>query len=160
MLALALDVAKARSIENISSGRSKEKLDRLMEAHRVGALGELAVSVFFGLPWEGKYYEGDAWKERGNDVEGLEVRATFRYNGNLVMKEDDVSRFPETPYIFCKLSKVSGGILAKFAGWIYAKEAPDLWEEASGGYENFYIVRTHRLHKMKDLPLNKNKEAI
>ena len=114
-------------------------------------LGELAVARFFGLPWEGMYYEGASWDERGNDVKGLEVRATFRYDGGLVIKPDDVQRFPRVPYVLVILQRVSGknrGIGADLRGWCYGEEGPNLgrWLD-----EGFWVIRRQRLRRMEDL---------
>jgi hypothetical protein len=76
-----------------------------------GCLAELAAGIALGLRWT----ETEGLDKAGGDVGGLQIRATDRYNGSLIMQrgDGDAERFVlivhKIPYF-------------KLCGWIYGRE--------------------------------------
>lgn len=151
-LELVKTVTDLRITENLRR-KTNESEERLRQAHWPGALGELAVSLFYDIEWEGVYYEGKTWRNRGNDVKGKEIKASFRYD-NLCLEANDPKMFPEIPFIFVKLYKLPGSIKANLRGWIYGKEAPKLGtiKHNSKTGKAFYLVHHSKFRRMNELP--------
>lgn len=154
---LAHKAAELRIAENLERGVSESE-EKLRQTHWPGVLSEFAVALFYNKEWEGVYYEGETWKERGNDVKGLEIKSSFRYD-NLCLEMCDPELFPDVPFVFVKLSKLPlpGSIGAELKGWIYGKEAPQLGTVKHNNRTGkpFYLVHNSKFRSMEDLPNNK-----
>lgn len=151
---LARKAAEMRIAENLER-KANESEERLRQAHWPGALSEFAVALFYDKEWEGVYYEGETWKNRGNDVKGLEIKSSFRFD-NLCLEMSDPKMFPDVPFVFVKLTKLPnpGSIGANLKGWIYGREAPELGSIKYNGRTGkpFYLVHYSKFRKMEDLP--------
>lgn len=91
-IALAIQVSKDRNQVHVDVGRKSVGFMPEEIAHANGCFGELAISKFFGLPWDGKFFENEQWKKwrvNGHDVSGLEVRASPQPTYTLRCEEDD-----------------------------------------------------------------------
>lgn len=94
----------------------------------LGSLAEQAVASALGLPWDGKFKpiaEWDVWRREGHDVSGLEVKATKRFNGSLILHE--TSR-PELPAV---LAVVDSSSVVNLVGWCFTHEGKQAkhWRE-------------------------------
>lgn len=152
---LAQTVAQMRTEENLRRPNCSESKENLMQSHWPGALSELAISLYYDLEWEGVYYEGKDWRNRGNDVKGLEIKSSFRYD-NLTLDMADPELFPDTPFIFVKLSKLPnpGSYGATLKGWIYGREALEHGEIRRNYRKNkdYYLIHHSYFRDMDDLP--------
>jgi len=93
-----------------------------------GALGELAVSLAFGLPWDGRFKpmsEWAQWRVEGHDVSGLEVKTTKRPDGSLILHK---TSNPEQPFVLAILESAS---TIRLVGWTWGHEGQqeDFWRE-------------------------------
>jgi hypothetical protein len=83
-----------------------------------GALAEMAVSVAFNLPWDGKFLpveKWDLWRREGHDVSGLEVKSTKHMHGRLILHE---TTKPDLPAV---LVVVENSAHFELVGWCYAR---------------------------------------
>jgi hypothetical protein len=93
----AIRVGRARHAEHERAGRRDTKVDRRRgeRVHIQGALAEQSVAVALALEWDGKFKRLDEWKEwrkHGGDVGGgLEVKATDRTDGSLLLQKHNES---------------------------------------------------------------------
>jgi hypothetical protein len=93
-----------------------------------GALGELAVSLAFGLVWDGRFKpmsEWAQWRVEGHDVSGLEVKTTKLPEGSLIMHR---ASNPEQPFVLAILESASS---VRLVGWAWGHEGQqeDFWRE-------------------------------
>jgi len=143
-------IAKMRTDENLDRGAVTS-----LRNHIDGCYGEYAVSKCFGLPWEGIYYEDETWENRGNDVKGIEVKASFKYDNGINLDPKDPGLFPDTPFVFVRLTKMGNKIGATLMGWIWGHEAN---EDEKGTRltsrigKEFLMVRKKHFYEMDDLP--------
>ena len=132
------EVAKAERIAglrcrmNEKARRGGTALDSALEAHRIGAVGELAVANALELPWDGAYRcEADwqAWRQVGHDVAGLEVRSTPVPNGSLVLRRNDPADAIFVLAILRDAPPIRGATMVRLAGWAICGEVrtPSRW---------------------------------
>jgi len=96
------------------------------DAHRAGALGELAFGKWAGL--EPRFFEEDAQHEA--DFPLLEIRATFRPDGNLAVWKTDIEKAPLMVLAVIREHSEEGAIVRLMGwadseqAWNYSKPAP------------------------------------
>lgn len=84
-----------------------------------GALGEKAVSVAFGIPWDGHFKplpEWDIWRRAGHDVSGIEVKSIHIRGRSLILHEHSK---PELPAV---LVSIESRDLATLLGWCFTRD--------------------------------------
>lgn len=150
-VAYCREIADMRTNERQSSGAPSNLMH-----HTIGCYGEYAVAKYYRLPWEGRYYEGKSWKNRGNDVKGLEVKASFNYD-NLSLECHDPDMFPHIPFIFVKLTSVGDTIIATLKGWIYGRDAKKYGiNKTSRSNKPFILIHRRHFYTMDSLPTCKS----
>jgi hypothetical protein len=88
------------------------------DADLAGALGELAFGKWAGL--EPRFFEEDAQHEP--DFPLIEVRATFRVDGNLAVWESDIGKAPLM--VLARIREVSeDGAIIRLEGWADSEQA-------------------------------------
>lgn len=148
-IAEANAVAKGRHGVNRGVGRHDHKvMSNGMDADIQGCLGEMVVSKYLGLPWDGKLKTNEEWLEWrnvGHDVSGLEVRFTKHEKGRLIVHPKDKDRS-----IFVLVVQSYAGAF-DIVGWCFGFEAKktEYWEDVGRGRPCFYMPR----HKMRDVSL-------
>jgi hypothetical protein len=86
-----------------------------LDDHVCGCLGELAVAKQYNRFWSGTVGE-----IRAKDVGTLQVRATYRLNGCLILHQEDAD---EDPFFFVVV--MGGGAACDLKGWIIGREGKD-----------------------------------
>jgi len=103
-----------------------------------GACAELAVSIGFGLPWDGSFIpmsKWDLWRKNGHDVSGLEIRSTKHPSGRLILHKNSKDTLP---FI---LVLTHNRPTYQLVGWCYAKEGKKeaFWQDVGHGRPCFYV---------------------
>lgn len=148
MIRIFIDEQEIAYCDRIGLMRYRENVQRgqpsNIEKHQEGCYAEYVVSKYFRRPWEGIYYEGKDWDNRGNDVQGLEVKCSFRYN-DMALDCLDPTLFPNTPFIFLKLLRLTNRIRATMRGWIYGREAAQhgVYKVSHQGEDFLLVDRKH-----------------
>jgi hypothetical protein len=137
----ALSVGMNRHKVNRSAGRYDNKV--LADGINVdiqGAIGELVVSKYLGLPWDGRLKNNSEWlqwRKTGHDVSGFEVRFTKHRNGRLILhnKDKDMS-------IFILVTQINEGTY-EIAGWCLGREGknPAYWQDVGYGRPCYFVPR-------------------
>jgi len=138
-------LAARRRARNASAGHvHRWNAARGADFDEVGTLAELAVACAFGIEWP---TPGD-YQARGGDVGGIEVRATTRMNGRLILHPDDA---PDRPYVLV-LADSPVFVLAGF--YLPGDGLPDdWWAEYRPGGGAYYVPRTRlrAMHELREL---------
>lgn len=116
-----------------------------LTADITGALGELAVAKALGTYWAPSVRDRD--KRRG-DVDGLQVRATWRRDGRLVIRPDDAD---DQPFVLVVGEPPDLSIV----GWIYPRDARahSEWRAAPNGGPPATMVPGAALFDWDERPL-------
>lgn len=137
----AVTVGNNRQAVHDKVGRYDNKVIKSgVAAHIQGAIGELVVSKYVGLPWDGKFKNNEewlSWRKTGHDVSGLEVRFTTHRNGRLIIHEKDKNRS-----IYILVNEI-GPMQYFIAGWIFGFEGKkdSYWEDVGYGRPCYYVPR-------------------
>ena len=126
------------------------------EFNILGCKGELAVSKYLGLPWDGKLQssieEFKAWSGKC-DVCGFEVRTTKYANGHMRIKPFDKHTAVYILVICMTYNEL------RIAGWARGYECRTIenWHESWGGIYNqpCHLMPQEKLHDIKLLKENK-----
>jgi hypothetical protein len=134
-----------RNIYAMANGRvphHDQPLSTLWESNIVGSLAERAVAKLLGL-----YPEGETSPGYTGDVGGVEVRATQRPDGRLIVRDND---HDEAPFVLVR------GIVPDLTvvGWLHGRDAkrPD-WLMPANGRRAAYFVPLDALRPMSELQL-------
>lgn len=88
--------------------------------HKIGACGELAVSLATGWAWDGKLFDRSAWEAwrdaDGGDVRGLEVKTAISGTSLILQPRNS------THAVYVCVRYV-GGREYEILGWIHGREA-------------------------------------
>lgn len=107
-----------------------------------GALGELAVARYYGIPWRPKIGQPTP-----GDVGGYEVRTVSIMNHRLILHPEDPDEAPAIHVV---------GLLGNYrlVGWVYCKQGKndDYWEDPQGTERWAYFVPNKILQPMQTLP--------
>ncbi len=128
-LARAANAATNRNALQRGASRHDGKvMASSIEADLTGAEGELAVSEYLGVTWDGEIKdidEWDTWKLEGNDVKGLEVRTTRLGHGSLILHPNDKNGVPYILVTAAERPKF------KIVGWLLAEDGKQsqYWRE-------------------------------
>jgi hypothetical protein len=141
-----------RAVSAIQAGRKLEegRNDLSFGRHIEGALGEMALAYWLGVPY--RPTTGRVDTKRG-DVGGCQVRATTIGRGSLIVRATD----PETfPYALVLLAVRQGYIDATLCGWLDGAAAKDRrwWRErgsAPGIHQAAFFVPQDALRPMETL---------
>jgi hypothetical protein len=87
----AIAIGRARHATHERVGRRDAKVDRRAgeSIHVQGALAEQALAVALKLEWDGAFKpldEWHVWRREGGDVQGIEVKATHRVDGCILLQ--------------------------------------------------------------------------
>lgn len=87
------------------------------QVHRQGAAGEYVVSLYTGLPWTNRFFEGKKMLELNHDVgEDIEVRTRSKFWHDLAMHKNDD---PSLRYVLVLSHAAPTYVIA---GWMWGWE--------------------------------------
>lgn len=100
------------------------------------AEAELAVSKYFGIPWDGRLIgDGDWAEDADEDVGPIEVRTTLHKTGRLIVhpKDDD-----DAPFVLVRAHRSP---IYEIIGWQTGRECKkeEYWEDVGCGRPGFYL---------------------
>lgn len=141
---MAVFVGAQRHVDNLLSGRAdqkKEPPEGEWERHVRGAIGEQVVAKRYG-----KYWSGELGDIKADDVGTLQVRATWRDNGHLIMHDSDKDH---RIYIL-----VTGrGPTFNLRGWLFGRDCKfKKWWPGRNPDRPAYWLPQSVLNKMDYLP--------
>lgn len=123
-----------RHVENLKKGRKDfhgASKDVGWQINIEGCLGEMALSKFLGVYWQGK------GTFRGADVGEYDCRTSSRDNGDLILHPND----PDNR-IFWLVTGRNGEYVIQ--GWIKASEGKNqkYWRDPAGGRPAFFVPQS------------------
>lgn len=123
-----------RQIENISARRShKHGADSALgwQYHITGAIGEQVIAKYLNVYWTGK------GKLRDPDVGTVDVRASSRDNGDLILHEDD----PDDRF-FWLVTGLDGN--CRVRGFIRARDGKKIeyWKDPVGNRAAYFVPQS------------------
>lgn len=126
---------------NHASTYKRTYLERLQE-ETVGCCAELAMGKLvnrYVIPTVGTFHEVPDY------LEDLEIRATARLDGRLIVRDNDANN---RRYVFATAT----GQQVVFHGWLYGHEAKqDRWLTDPNGYRPAWFVPQSALHPIETL---------
>jgi hypothetical protein len=148
----AAQVGIGRAVSALRDGRPLEdgRLDLSFERHILGAVGEYAVARATDCCWRPAVGRLDTLI---GDVGQLQVKATARPGGHLIVRPHDPASFV---YVLA-IIKQACGLVVTLMGWVPGSEAKveAFWRErdlALGVHRPGYWVPQAHLHPMSELP--------
>lgn len=139
-----LGLARRRRAQNRQAGhRHRWNADQDADFDPVGTLAELAVAHVCGVDWP----PPDELQPADGDVGGIEVRATERMNGRLILHPDDKKHRPYVLVLAASPTFVLAGFYVPADGL-----KPEWWAEYRPGGGAYYVPMRD-LRPMRDLPL-------
>lgn len=140
----AARIGCARQIDNILRGRKPAYgagSDNDYQKHVEGAMGECAVAVALGLPWDGALGDLDA-----ADVGNLQVRTRSKHWYDLIVHRDD----PDDDKFILVTGKNGTYFLQ---GWLYGWECKQEWflKDPTGNRPPAYFVPKSNLRPIETL---------
>lgn len=134
----AISIALKRNEVHRKANRKDGKvLSDSLEIDKLGALAEYAVAKALGKMWTGCFFEIDdwyKWREIGDDVAGLEIRATKHKNGRLIVHPKDKQ------YAKFVLVVAYNELQYELKGWAYGLECQrqEYWKDVGYGRPCYY----------------------
>lgn len=105
------------------------------EGNISGAIGECAVALWAGIPWDGNIegHEASHHGERPHDVGKYEVRASWHSSAHLVLRPSRDDGKERSPYILVTLEALP---VAKLRGWMWGGlvKQQEWWREDKSGW--------------------------
>jgi hypothetical protein len=127
----------------------------------VGCLGEWVVSKVLRLPWDGMFLPSAAWQKwrrDGHDVGPLEVKATDRASGHLLIPEFNSER---SPYVFVVVTDRPTEQACVVAGWCWGQDAKKVEYWKKGDYEHPYFEVPNRcLRPIEELGMELRQNGV
>lgn len=123
------------------------------EYDQEGARAEKAVSLAFGLDWDGKYKNFETWESwrlTHHDVGDLEVKTTALSDGCLVVRQYEEGKL-DAPFVLAVLDEDTSKVL--IVGWLYGREVciERYWTTRDGVPEPCFMVPQGQLKPISEL---------
>jgi hypothetical protein len=109
----------------------------------IGALGERVVAKALGMRWDGMYYddaEWQRWRTEGHDVGPLEVKATARQDGHLLIPKHNARN---AVYVFVVVNKRPTRVPCEIRGWCVGRDVMLADRLKDGRYDRPYYEVPH-----------------
>lgn len=142
-VAEVIRAAKARFAENRSHGRPGFHPLGEGKSDMIGCLGEFVVAKALGMRWDGKFYddaEWQRWRAVGNDVGSLEVKATARPAGHLLIPMHNAR---SSVYVFVVVNRRPTRVPCEVRGWCVGRDVMVPEHLKDGPYAHPYYEVPH-----------------
>lgn len=135
--------ATMRFAENRSHGRLGFHPLGEGKSDMIGCLGERVVAKALAMRWDGMYYD-DAewrwWRSVGHDVGPLEVKATARQNGHLLIPQHNAGN---AVFVFVVVNKRPTRVPCEIRGWCFGRDVMFADHLKEGRYAHPYYEVPH-----------------